>query len=112
MEQIHASLWTMSFPMVYLIAFVLTIQLMALGLFFTRRSRKESILWWVLLPLFLVLLFSLPILVCKTVVGCTLVFGAVCTLAILFLMTPHFYRSSERFRNWFDNKQQESGAIS
>ena len=108
MEQLHSYLWTESFPLVYVLAFVTMIETGVFAFVIANRFLKKSILSWFINPLPLPFLFFLIVMVAKTTVGCTLLLGTTITIYALFLMIIHFYVSSEKFRNWFDNKQQES----
>ena len=106
MEQLHSYLWTESFPLVCVLVFVAMIEIGVLGFVIANRFFNKSILHWLINPLALPTLFFLLFAVAQTEVGCTLLLGTTFALLALSFMIIHFYGSSERFRNWFDNKQQ------
>lgn len=96
MEQLKEYLWTESFPLVFVLAFMAAIEAMAIVMSIAIRFRKVShLLIANTFGLFL-FFFLMSVAIAKTEIGCWLLAGMI----IVFCLTIPIYMLSERFRNW------------
>lgn len=96
MEQLKEYLWTESFPMVFVLAFMAAIEAMAIVMSIAIRFRKVShLLIANTFGLFL-FFFLMSVAIATTEIGCWLLAGMI----IVFFLTFQIYMLSERFRNW------------
>ena len=96
MEQLKEYLWTESFPLVFVLAFMAAIEAMAIVMSIAIRFRKVSHLLIANTFGLFVFFFLMSVAIAKTVIGCWLLVGVL----IIFCLTIPIYMSSERFRNW------------
>ena len=96
MEQLKEYLWTESFPLVFVLAFMAAIEAMAIVMSIAIRFRKVShLLIANTFGLFL-FFFLMSVAIAKNEIGCRLLAGMI----IVFCLTIPIYMLSERFRNW------------
>ena len=96
MEQLKEYLWTESFPLVFVLAFMAAIEAMAIVMSIAIRFRKVShLLIANTFGLFL-FFFLMSVAIAKNEIGCWLLAGMI----IVFCLTIPIYMLSERFRNW------------
>ena len=93
MEQLKEYLWTESFPLVFVLAFMAAIEAMAIVMSIAIRFRKVSHL---LIANTFGLFFLMSVAIANTEIGCWLLAGMI----IVFCLTIPIYMLSERFRNW------------
>lgn len=96
MEQLKEYLWTESFPLVFVLAFMAAIEAMAIVMSIAIRFRKVSHLLIANTFGLFVFFFLMSVAIAKTEIGCWLLAGAL----IMFCLTIQIYMLSERFRNW------------
>ena len=96
MEQLKEYLWTESFPLVFVLAFMAAIEAMAIVMSIAIRFRKVSHLLIANAFGLFVFFFLMSVAIAKTEIGCWLLAGMI----IVFCLTFQIYMLSERFRNW------------
>lgn len=82
MEQLQLYLWTESFPLVYVLAFVAMIEMAVIVFIITNRIGNDLVQRWVINPLLLPIFFFLALAVSKTKIGCTLLLLAIIATTI------------------------------
>ena len=96
MEQLKEYLWTESFPLVFVLAFMAAIEAMAIVMSIAIRFRKVSHLLIANTFVLFIFFFLMSVAIAKTEIGCWLLAGMI----IVFFLTFQIYMLSERFRNW------------
>ena len=96
MEQLKEYLWTESFPLVFVLAFMAAIEAMAIVISIAIRFRKVSRLLISNTFVLFIFFFLWSVAIAKTEIGCWLLAG----MTIVFCLATQMYMWSERFRNW------------
>ena len=106
MGQLQSYLWAESMPMVVILIFVALVEAITIALFFSIRNRKGYFLW-LANPMGLFPILAILVVCTKTEAGCWLLLWTTVIVGLLLCLVPSMYRSSEGFRKWVNNDNEE-----
>jgi hypothetical protein len=106
MGQLQTYLWAESMPMVFILILVALIETIAIALFFAMRSRNHSFLW-LANPMSLFPVMAFFVVCTKSEAGCWLLLWTTVIVGLLLCLVPYMYTSSEGFRKWVNNDNEE-----
>lgn len=106
MGQLQSYLWAESMPIVFILILVALVETITIVLFFANRNRNRSYLW-LANPMVMFPFMALLVLCTKTEAGCWLLLWTTVSVELLFFLVLYMYSSSEGFRKWFNNDNEE-----